>query len=182
MSDEGNNQNGASTEAQPENSNDLQQQIETLKKERDEAKTKLLYMAADLDNYRKQAIKERSDLLKFGSEPLVREMLTVLDNLERASQIDLKPGASEEMINAYKSGVDMIVEQFRGGLKKFGVEAVESTGVPFNPQEHEALSSEQNPDFPPNVVSRVFKKAYKLHGKLIRPAQVVVNTGKPDAQ
>lgn len=143
----------------------LKAQVEDLKKEK-------LYLLADFDNYRKQAIKERSDLIKYGSEPIFREFLTILDNLERAAESELTP----ETIATYKNGIELIVSQFKKVLERFGVEEVVSHGKPFDPQTHEALSSEHNPDFPPHAITQVFKKAYTLKGKVIRPAQVVVNS------
>jgi molecular chaperone GrpE len=147
-------------------------ELATLKNENAELKKEKLYLLADFDNYRKQAIKERSDLMKYGSEPIIREFLTVLDNLERAASTEVTP----ETLASYKSGLDMIVTQFKKVLERFGVEEVDALGQPFDPNMHEALSSENNSDLPPNSVSQVLKKAYKLKGKIIRPAQVVVNS------
>ncbi len=152
--------------------NDKDNEIKILKSEVAELKKEKLYLLADFDNFRKQAIKERSELIKYGSEPIVREILTVLDNLERSAHVELTP----ETIDSYKSGIEMIISQFKKVLERFGVEEVESKGQPFDPLLHEALSSEENPDLPHNTVSEVLKKAYKLKGKVIRPAQVVVNT------
>lgn len=148
----------------------LKSEIEELKKER-------LYLMADFDNYRKQAIKERSDLLKYASEPVFREFLSVLDNLERAAATEL----TAETMPKYKSGVELIVTQFKKAMEKFGVEEVDPKGQPFDPSIHEALGSESNPDVPANTVTQVMNKAYKLKGKVIRPAQVIVNTGTPKA-
>jgi molecular chaperone GrpE len=143
-----------------------------LKNEIDELKRQNLYLLADFDNYRKQAIKERSDLAKYGNESIVREFLSVLDNLERAAATELKP----ETMETYKNGVQMIVAQFKKALEKFGVEEVNPEGQLFDPAMHEALSSSNEPDLPANTVTQVLSKAYKLKGKVIRPAQVVVNT------
>jgi molecular chaperone GrpE len=153
----------------PSTNQNLTEQIEELKKEK-------LYLLADFDNFRKQAIKERSDLIKYGSEPIIREFLTILDNLERAASTELTP----ETMASYKSGVEMIVSQFKKVLERFGVEELEAQGQVFDPSVHEALSSEENPDHPENTITQVLKKAYKLRGKVIRPAQVVVNTSKSE--
>ena len=154
----------AKDEGSPSTSN-LESEIQELKKEK-------LYLLADFDNFRKQAIKERSDLMKYGSEPIIREFLTILDNLERAASTELTP----ETMASYKSGVEMIVSQFKKVLERFGVEEVNAQGETFDPSVHEALSSESNSELPDNTVSQVLKKAYKLRGKVIRPAQVIVNT------
>jgi molecular chaperone GrpE len=149
-------------------------EVEALKAEITELKKEKLYLLADFDNFRKQAIKERSELVKYGSEPILREFLTVLDNLERSAHIDVSP--TPETIESYKNGIEMIITQFKKALERFGVEEVESKGQTFDPLLHEAVSSEENPDLPPNSVTQVLSKAYKLKGKVIRPAQVVVNT------
>jgi len=143
-----------------------------LEAELTELKKEKLYLLADFDNFRKQAIKERSELIKYGSEPILREFLTVLDNLERSAHVDVTP----ETIESYKNGIEMIISQFKKVLERFGVEEVDSKGQVFDPLLHEAVSSEERPDLPPNTITEVLKKAYKLKGKVIRPAQVVVNT------
>jgi molecular chaperone GrpE len=147
-----------------------------LKAELEDQKRQNLYLRADFDNFRKQTIKERSDLLKYGSEPILREFLGVLDNLERAAQTEITP----ETTDTYKKGVQLIYDQFKKSLERFGVEELDPTGQPFDPTMHEALTSVDDPEKPANTITQVFKKAYKLNGKVIRPAQVVVNTGKKD--
>ena len=163
--DEAEESNDNGSESSDEIANNIESELNELKKQH-------LYLRADFENYRKQTIKERSDLIKYGAEPVIREFLNILDNLERATQIELKP----ETIEQYKNGVDLIKNQVKKSLERFGVEEVPSEGQPFDPAVHEALGSVNNPDLPPHSIAEVFKKAYKLHGKVIRPAQVVVNT------
>ena len=136
------------------------------------AKNDYLYLLAEFDNYRKNAIKERSDLTKYGSERFIREFLNVFDNFERA----LEASSAEENLGAFREGVQMIAGEIRSLLQNFGVEEVKAEGLPFDPTKHEALGSEPRSDVAPGTVVRVFKKAYKLHDKLIRPAQVTVST------
>lgn len=145
-----------------------------LSAELEKAKKDYLYLLAEFDNYRKNAIKDRSDLIKFGSEKLVREFLNILDNFERA----LEAGGNGD---ALREGVQMIGAELKQLLQRFGVEEVKSEGMKFDPISHEALSSEPRDDMEPGHVSRVFKKAYKMHDKLLRPAQVVVSAA-PDAK
>src|SRR4051812_612619 len=85
-------------------------------------KKQYLYLRADFENFRRQSIKERSDLIKFGSEPVIREFLGVLDNLERASETEVTPETLEE----FKKGIALIVAQFKKSLEKFGVEVVDA--------------------------------------------------------
>lgn len=140
--------------------------------ELEKAKSDYLYLLAEFDNYRKNAIKERSDLVKFGSEKLVREFLGLLDNFDRA----LEAANAEENSGPLYNGVKMIAAEMRALLQRFGVEEVKSEGLVFDPAMHEALSSEPRADVEPGRVVRVFKKAYKMHDKLLRPAQVIVST------
>jgi molecular chaperone GrpE len=145
---------------------------ESGRSEIEEQRKQNLYLRADFENFRKQSIKERAELLKYGSEPLIREFLNIYDNLERATSIEV----TSENLDSYKNGVSLIVTQFKKALERFGVEEVESLHQPFDPNMHEALTSEEVPELPSGSVTKVFKKGFKLHGKIIRPAQVVVNT------
>lgn len=139
------------------------------------AKSEYLYLLAEFDNYRKNAIKERSDLTKFGSERFIREFLTVFDNFERALELEV----NADSLESFRTGVQMIAGELKALLQRFGVEEIKSEGEAFDPTKHEALSSEPREDLPAGHVARVFKKAYKMHDKLIRPAQVTVSTAPP---
>jgi molecular chaperone GrpE len=141
----------------------------------EKAKSDYLYLLADFDNYRKNAIKERSELNKYGSERFIREFLNVFDNFERALEAEV----TEDNKDKWREGVQMIATELRALLQLFGVEEVKSEGEVFDPSKHEALSSEPRDDMPAGHVARVFKKAYRLHDKLIRPAQVTVSTAAP---
>lgn len=139
--------------------------------ELEKAKSDYLYLLAEFDNYRKNAIKERSDLTKFGSERLIKDFLGILDNLERA----LETSANGDAGSALREGVQLIFNDLKSLLQKHGVEEVKADGVVFDPAVHEALSSEPRSDLKPGHVARVFKKAYKMHDRLLRPAQVTVS-------
>lgn len=145
---------------------------ESLQEQLAKCKNDFLYLLADFDNFKKNAIKERSELARFGSERLVRELLEVMDNFERALHAELKSGTAE----TFKSGVEMIFSEMKLLLNKFGVTEIETKGKAFDPSLHEALSSEPTDEVPPGHISQVFKKAYKMHDRIIRPAQVVVST------
>jgi len=148
---------------------------DSLKSELQKAKNDYLYLLADFDNYRKNAIKERSDLVKYGSERFIREFLGVFDNFERALDT---PVTAENAAN-FREGVQMIANEIRSLLKNFSVEELPAQGLPFDPNQHEALSGEPREDVPVGHVAQVFRKAYKMHDKLIRPAQVTVATAPP---
>lgn len=157
-----------SAEASTSSKSDLEMALEDVQKWKNE----YLYMRAEFENYKKHAIKERSDLLKFGAERVSRDILEVMDNFERALSMNL----TTDNINNFKMGVDMIAKELKEALSKHGIQEVPSEGQPFNPLHHEAISSEPTTQFPDGHVSKVFKKPYKLHDKVIRMGQVVVAT------
>lgn len=152
-------------------------QIKALKEEAEKYKNDYLYLRADFENYKKNSIKERSEYLRYGSERLIVELLGVFDNFERA----LETPVTIENFKDFTKGVEMTAKELHAVLKKFGVAEVSVHGQPFDPNLHEALGSEETAHIPSGHIARVFKKPYKLHDKLIRPAQVVVAKAKADA-
>lgn len=147
---------------------------DTLKAEIAKLKNDYLYLYAEFENYKKQAIKERSDLRKFGAERLAIDILNVLDIFETALNTELTP----ETMSSFKKGIELTATELRNALNRHGIEELPAHGTPFNPAHHEALSSEESADLPAGHVSRVFKKPYKLHERVIRPGQVVVTKPK----
>jgi molecular chaperone GrpE len=145
-------------------------EVEELKAQVEKYKNDYLYLRAEFDNYRRNVVKERSDLIKYGCERLVVDVLGVLDNFERA--LEAKP--TPENLATYTKGVEMTQTELKSVLQKYGVSEVPSKGLPFDPAIHEALSSEETDQVKPGYISRVFKKPYKLHDKVVRPGQVVV--------
>ncbi len=159
------------TAAQPELS-----EVETLQAEVGKWKNEFLYLKAEFDNYKKNVLKERSDLLKYGAERVAKDMLEVADNFERALEVKITP----ETANNFKQGVEMTAKELKDALAKHGITEVPGLGQPFNPHFFEALSAEATDKFAEGSISRVFKKAYKLHDKIIRMGQVVVATAPKD--
>lgn len=162
--DEPTNQSGEATAAKSE--------LELAAEEAAKWRNDFLYLKAEFENYKRNAIKERSDLLKFGAERVARDVLDVVDNFERALQVHLTP----ETIPTYQMGIEMTAKELKDVLAKHGIQEVPSEGQPFNPAHHEAISSEPTSAHPSGHVSKVFKKPYKLHDKIIRTGQVVVAT------
>lgn len=138
-------------------------------------KDQMLRVQADAQNVRRRAEADVEKAHKFGQEKFSRELLTVLDNLERA----LAAAPEEEATKAIREGVEMTLQGFTGTLAKFNVEAVDPQGETFNPELHQAMSMQENADFPPNTVMAVMQKGYTLHGRLLRPAMVMVSKGAP---
>lgn len=147
----------------------LKAQYEELVKEE---KNKYLYLYAEFDNYKKRVIKERSDLMKFGWENVARELLGVVDNLERA--IEHMPENTDKNL---KTGIEMVLGQFRTTLEKQGVATIHTVGQIFNPELHEAMGQEPS-ELASGVITKALVKGYTLHGRLLRPARVVISTGK----
>lgn len=133
-------------------------------------KNEFLYLRAEFENYKKNVIKERSDLRKYGSERLVADLLGVLDIFETALHTELTP----ESLATFKKGIEMTASELRSVLQRHGVTEVTSKGQPFDPAIHEALSSEETDELPSGTVTKVFKKPYKLHDRVVRPGQVIV--------
>lgn len=149
-----------------------------LQQELEQAKNDLLYLRAEFDNFRKNSIKERSDLLKFGPERMARELLDVIDTFELA----LSSEVNAENIDSFIKGMEMTSTNLKSTLSKFGIQEMNPLGENFDPSLHEALSSEPTDQYEPGKVCRVFKKAYKMHDRLLRPAQVVVATEPPTSE
>ncbi len=143
---------------------------DALREDLTKAKNEYLYLRAEFDNYRRQATKERSDLIRFAGERLAKDLLDTLDIFDSA----LAAEVTEANFKNFVSGIELTAQQLRSTLARHQINELPSHGVLFDPNLHEALSSEVTSAVPPGHISRVFKKAYKFHDKIIRPAQVVV--------
>jgi molecular chaperone GrpE len=137
-----------------------------------EATDKLLRMAADFDNFKKRAAREREEALRNGVERVVLRLLPVADSFEMA--MAAANSASGTSVESLKAGVDMIQSQLRSALAEVGAVEVEALGKPFDPAVHEAVSQQETADVPEGQVLQQLRKGYKLREKLIRPASVVV--------
>lgn len=143
---------------------------EALKKELDEKTKQYLYLAAEFDNYKRHAIKERSDLVKFGAERLARDLVGVLDIFDSALATEITP----ESLASFKTGVELTAKELKSVLERHGISEVASHGQDFNPQFHEALGSEPTEKFKEGQISQILRKAYKFHDRMLRPGQVIV--------
>lgn len=132
---------------------------------------KMLRAAADLENYKKRAQKEKEEIQKFGSEKLLKDLLPVFDNFDRA----LEHANSASDFESFKKGVQMIRKQFEDSLGKHGVKAFSAKGEVFDPTRHEAMSAAETADMPPNHVFAEVLRGFTLNDRLVRPALVVVS-------
>ncbi len=132
---------------------------------------KVLRAAADLENYKKRAQKEKDEVQKYGSEKLLKDFLPVFDNLDRALEHARSPADYESL----KKGVEMIRRLFEDTLGKHGVKAFSAKGQVFDPNRHEAMSAAETTDLPPNHVFAEVLRGFTLNDRLVRPALVVVS-------
>ncbi len=156
----------------------LTQEMVVLRKEADGYKDQLLRLAAEFENYKKRIERERESLLKYAGENILRELLTSVDNLDRA----LEQGTCEsedlqKQLCSLLEGVELTRKGLLSGLEKFGVVPVESVGQPFDPNVQEALTMEASAEVPVNHVLREFVKGYRFKDRLLRAAKVVVSAG-----
>lgn len=135
---------------------------------------KYLRLAADFENYRKRSAKEKADVVAYGNEELIKALLNVLDNLERA----LGHADENEDPKPVIEGVKLVHKQFLSCLEKFGVQFIEaSPGQTFDPRLHQAIERVESPDFTPGLIISEMLPGYMLKDRLIRPALVVVSKG-----
>ena len=145
-----------------------------LAKKDEEIKTlqdRVLRLAAENENTRKRLEREKTDGICFANESFIRELLPVIDNLERAVQHAAKESDPEALLE----GVRMTLKAFADTLEKFGCKAFESVGKPFDPNFHEAVMQQESSEEPENTVLQEFRKGYTLNERLLRPAMVVVS-------
>jgi molecular chaperone GrpE len=135
---------------------------------------------AEFENYKKRAAREAKEFRKFANEALVKEMLPVIDNLERAIHSSSSQENNQENYrDKILEGVTMTLNEILKVLERFNVKAVDALGQPFDPNYHEAVAQEESDVHEDNTVIREFQKGYLLHDRLIRPAMVVVSKGGP---
>lgn len=155
---------------------DLQSQLAAKTKEAEEHYDRLLRLAAEMENLKKRQERERAELLQFANEPLIKELLPVVDHLELA----LEHGRQGEAPGAFLEGLELVHQGLLKALARFGVTPLSSVGQPFDPAFHNAVMEEENPELAAQTVIKELQKGYLLHNRLLRPAMVVVarNTQK----
>jgi molecular chaperone GrpE len=138
-----------------------------LQAEKTELHDLLLRRQAEFDNFRRRAERDRSEFIQYAGAELVRDLLPVLDDFERASKLDSAD-------HVYKTGVALIYQRLFDGLKKMGLEPLESAGRPFDPNLHQAVERVHTQDVPDQTVLEEYQRGYNFKGKLLRPAMVKV--------
>ncbi len=151
----------------------LKAEIEALKIEAGRAAEltdRLLRLQADFDNFRKRQEKERQELTRFGNEALIRELLTVVEDFERA----FEEAKNTQEVSRLTQGVELVWRHFSEVLKKFGLERMDPVGKPFDPHQHEAVGVVETDALPEDAVVDVLMPGYLYHGHLLKPARVRV--------
>lgn len=143
-----------------------------LRAENAEFRDRWMRTQADLENFKRRAVREKQDALRFGSENLLKDLLPVIDNLHRALA-HAKQGRGDDPI---LTGVELVLRGFDEVLERHGVKVVPARGTPFDPNRHEAISHVES-DAPANTVIDEHQRGYVLHDRLLRPALVTVGKG-----
>ncbi len=148
----------------------LRQQLEIKEQEAKTTYERLLRQAAELENFKKRTIREREESIRFANEALVRDLLPIVDNLERALAHAQGDGNGKPLVE----GVEMVLKGLLDVLNKYGVTPIEAVGQPFDPVKHEAMAQVESNDYEPNTVVQEHHKGYLFNSRLLRPALVSV--------
>ncbi|MGD8562754.1 MAG: nucleotide exchange factor GrpE [Desulfarculaceae bacterium] len=152
--------------------------LAALTAERDELKDRVLRLAAEMDNYKKRSERDKADFLKRANESLVKDLLPIMDNLERALA---HAEEQSEDTQGVTEGLSLIWQELSKVLERHGLEKVEALGLAFDPEVHEAMMQQEDPEAEENTVIQELQKGYLFQGRLLRPAMVVVSK-KPSSQ
>jgi len=160
---------GEAAEGEPS----IEKVVAQLQEDMASARDAALRAQADAQNVKRRAEQDVEKARKFALEMFARELLPVVDNLERA--LEATAGHDEEVVKPITEGVELTLKSFLDALKKFNIETVNPQGEPFDPNLHQAMSMVENNDMEPNSVIAVMQKGYTLNGRLLRPAMVMVS-------
>lgn len=171
----GTNPAATSKQAAPAETPLTPQQIEELQQKAskaDEHWDRLLRTIADLENFKKRAARERQEAIKFANASLLEKLIPALDNFDMA--LAAVNNAETHSLESLKTGIAMVYHQLKTALADSGLEEIDATNQPFDPNLHEAVSHQDSAELPEGQVLQQLRKGYKLRERLIRPASVVV--------
>ena len=158
--------------------NSLEKQLADALADAAEQKDQMMRVAAEFENYKKRMIREKSMAMKYAGEPIFREILATVDNLERAiDQGQADDVEVEQGLSSLLEGVQLILKSLVATLEKFEVTSIESAGEAFDPTNHEALTMEPSDTVPANHILNEFEKGYQYKDRLLRAAKVIVSSG-----
>jgi molecular chaperone GrpE len=157
----------------PDTGSSVQDELTSKSEECKAINDKYLRLAAEFENYKRLTQRDQREQIRFGNEQLLKELLPVVDNMERAIKAARTNGSDSALIQ----GVELTLKQLFGILAKFGVQAIETAGQDFDPSAHQAVSYGPSNDVPANKVLDEFQKGYRLHDRILRAAMVSVSSG-----
>ncbi len=152
--------------------------VEKLQERLDGEKDRFLRLSAEFDNYKKRIARETADFKKFANETLFKQLLTVVDNLERA----ISSGEDEAEKSPILDGVKLTYKDILKIFDNFNVKPVDAEGKPFDPSYHQAITHQESPDHPDNTVIKELQKGYLMSDRLIRPSMVIVSKTEPETE
>lgn len=155
-----------------------QAELEAARKDAAAAQDRYLRTAADLENFRRRAIREKDELRQFAAGRVLEGLLPVWDNLALALTAAKQPNAD---LKGLVGGVEMVLQQLRTALAENGLTEVNPVGKPFDPHQHEAISHQPSAEVPEEHVLTVVRSGFTLNGRLLRPASVIVSSGPKKA-
>lgn len=156
--------------------NELKEALRAKEQEVAEYKDRVLRLAAEMENLRKRLDKEKLEHVKFANENLIRQLLPVIDNLERT----IEHAKQSENMEGLIEGVEMTLKGFLEVLEQFGCKIIEAEGETFDPMYHEAIQKQESEEVPENKVICQYQKGYMMNDRLLRPAKVIVSCGKAE--
>ena len=154
---------------------EMNSQIQTLEDELGQMKDRALRLQAELENYQKRVSRDMADQRRYAELPLMRDLLPVLDNMLRAIEAAEKSGEAPGLLEGFK----MVVEQLDAVLASHHCTPIKALHEPFDPNFHAAISQQPSAEYPSNTVVYVASQGYRLHDRVVRPAQVIVSTAPP---
>ena len=158
---------------------DLEEKYEAAVEEQKQTFDRFLRVSAEFENYKKRKDRELADFRKFANESLFKDLLPLVDNLDRAVESAKQDQSSS---SNFVDGVEMILNETLKVLDKYKVSPIDALNKPFDPSYHQAVYREESDQHPDNTVINVIQKGYMLHDRLLRPAMVVVSQAKKSAE
>ncbi|MGH7977290.1 MAG: nucleotide exchange factor GrpE [Limisphaerales bacterium] len=149
-----------------------EQKIADLEEQIAKARDNWIHTAADFENFKKRAAREKIEAMQFANASLLQKLLPILDNFEMAQAA--AQSAQGDSLASLQTGVAMIQQQLKAVLADSGLEEIDANGKPFDPALHEAVSQQETSEIPEGHVLQQLRKGYKLRDRLLRPASVVV--------
>jgi molecular chaperone GrpE len=154
-----------------EENEELKRALDDCKEELGQTRDRWIRMVAEMENFKKRSGKERDEFFKYANENILRELLPILDNLQRA----IDHAETHNGQTGLLEGIQMTERQLVAVMERFGISPVDAISKPFDPSRHEAMIQVDSEDHEPNTVLQEHQKGYLLHDRLLRPAKVAVS-------